>query len=286
MVLSIRELASSWRGTLIPILGHKTFCLILLSGLLVFSGCSNKSVEGDETVWDDKEAKEKLQGIWVERDSETRFFKIEGDSVRYPDSSSQAAYFRINRDSIIIGSPPVGYAVLGMSEDLLRFINQAGDTISLEKSHEETDSIAFADIEPKILSLNDVEKRDTVVMFGGERYHCYIAVNPTKIRVIRPTFNDEGIMVDKVYYDNIIHISVFKGKERLFSSDIKRDMFSGLVPLEILRQSVLGNIRFSRADSRGFHFDTTICIPDGASCYLLDTFISFDGKMGIDLLEY
>lgn len=260
------------------------FSVLLLIPLLM--GCGNRAAEPAPPAGEDLEAKAMVQGIWVDKETGASFFKIEGDTVRYADASGQASIFRIIADTMLIGSSDVGYAIVRLTPNNFSFLNTNGDTIHLERSQEIEDSMAFADAEPRILSLSEVEKRDTVVMFAGERYHCYIAVNPTKIRVVRPTCNDDGIMVDNIYYDNIIHISVFKGKERLFSSDIKREMFAHLVPSQILEQSVLGNMKFVRADNRGFHFHTTICIPDGISCYLLDTFISFDGKLGIDLLEY
>ena len=36
----------------------------------------------------------------------------------------------------------------------------------------------------------------------------------------------------------------------------------------------------------GFHFETTVCIPDGASCYMFDLTVGFTGKVRIRLLEY
>ncbi len=64
-------------------------------------------------------------------------------------------------------------------------------------------------------------KIDSVVTFNGERYHWYIAINPTKYKVTKRTFNDDGLEVENVYSDNIMHISFFKGAQQLFSSDFR-----------------------------------------------------------------
>jgi hypothetical protein len=63
-------------------------------------------------------------------------------------------------------------------------------------------------------------------------------------------------------------------------------MFAASVPEEFLRQAILGNMQYDNVDSRGVHFNATLCIPDEASCYLVETLISLDGKMTMQLLEY
>ena len=89
-----------------------------------------------------------------------------------------------------------------------------------------------------------------------------------------------------VYYDNIINISLFKGAEKLFSRDFRKQMYIKNVPPRFLDQAILGNMQFDHIDARGFHFNATLCIPDGASCYLIETLISFNGEVVYKLLEY
>ena len=144
----------------------------------------------------------------------------------------------------------------------------------------------FESQKPKILTYTDVVKRDTVVNYDNQRYHCYVAINPTRYKVHRATYNEDGVEVDNVYYDNIVHLSVYKGAECLYSRDLRKEMFKGKVPAQFLAQSILSNMEFSKVDSKGFHFDTTVCIPDGASCYMFDVTIGFGGKSVIQLLEY
>ena len=127
---------------------------------------------------------------------------------------------------------------------------------------------------------------DSVVMYGGERYHWYIAVNPTKYKVTKTAYNSDGVSVENVYYDNIIHLSLYRGSSRIFSRDIKKQMYAGDVPQQFLEQAVLGNMQYDHTDSHGVHFNATLCIPDGASCYLVETLIGFDGQLTMKLLEY
>ena len=116
-------------------------------------------------------------------------------------------------------------------------------------------------------------------MYNGERYHTYIQVNPTTYKVVKSAYNDEGVEVDNVYYDNIIHISVFQGARQLFSRDFRKKDFSGKIPSAYLRQSILSDILFDRIDASGLHFISEIAIPDSPSSYQVDILISFDGKM-------
>ena len=56
-------------------------------------------------------------------------------------------------------------------------------------------------------------KRDCVVFFNDEKYHCYIQINPTTYKVVKPSVNDDGVEVDNVYYDNIVNLTVFNGNK-------------------------------------------------------------------------
>ena len=106
-------------------------------------------------------------------------------------------------------------------------------------------------------------------------------VNPTRYKVFRCTFNDDGLAVNNVYFDNIIHICVYNGAEKLYSSDLKKQMYEKFVPKDFLEQSVLGDVRVWKIDSHGVHFETIIGIPGEATNYILDTRVSLDGKMRI-----
>lgn len=261
------------------------YCIIASLSILSFVACKQQrnDVSENETP-EDLEAKAMLQGIWIESETEEVSFLAKGDTIFFPDSTSQPSFFRIVSDSFCLGENR--YAITKQTEHLFCFQNQAGEEVRLEKSENKEDSLAFLDNQPEILSLNEVLKIDSVVLFGGERYHWYIAVNPTRYKVTKETYNSDGVSVDNVYYDNIIHISLYRGSVCLFSRDIKKQMFADDVPQQFLDQAVLGNIKYDHVDSRGVHFNANLCIPDVASCYLVETLIGFDGQMTKKLLEY
>lgn len=261
------------------VVGWALVCVLMVS-------CRQSAKSPDATPAEDKEAKGLLQGIWVDEESESVAFKVEGDSVFYPDDTSMPTSFKIVGDTLIMGNPPSRYPIQKQTANSFWFTNQAGDVIRLAKSTDPNTALAFVHEKLKVISLTEVLKKDTVVMYGGERYHCYIAINPTKYKVIRKTYNDDGVEVDNVYYDQIIHVSVYHGAEQLYSRDFKKSMFAHLVPERFLSQAVLSNIDYSSVGSDGFHFDATLCIPDAASCYLLDAVISFDGEMRMEVIDY
>lgn len=261
------------------------YCIIVFLLCLSFVACKQQSADGTKgEMSEDLEAKAMLQGIWIESETKEVSFLAKGDTIFFPDSTSQPSHFRIIGDSFCLGENR--YAIIKQTEHLFCFQNQTGEEVRLEKSGNNEDSLAFVDSQPEILSLNEVLKIDSVVLFGGERYHWYIAVNPTRYKVTKETYNSDGVSVKNVYYDNIIHISIYRGSVCLFSRDIKKQMFTDDVPQQFLEQAVLGNIKYDHVDSRGVHFDVNLCIPDVASCYIVEALIGFDGQMTKRLLEY
>lgn len=258
-------------------------CTVLMMSL--FTDCKDKAQPKAE-ISENKESKAMMQGIWVDNEMEDVVFKMKGDTIFYPDTTSQPAYFRVIEDTLFIGSNSAKYLILKLSENILWFKNQNNDVIKLVKRNNPENERAFIHEKPKAEIVTKKLKTDTVVVYNNERYHCYIAINPTTYKVIKSVYNDDGVKVDNVYFDNIIHISVFKGAEKLYSQDFNKQMYSMFVPANFLSQAVLSNMEFNRVDSKGFHFNAIVCIPDGASCYMLDTRIMFDGNMSMELIEY
>ena len=250
--------------------------------LTVFCNCQgNKSNSPSE----DKEAKAMLQGIWVDEESGDVSFRINGDSIFYNDSTSMPAYFRIIGDSLIMGAG-TSYAIVKQTQNLFWFTNQNGDVVKLQKSNDPVDETEFVHDTPKIMTYKEQVKTDSVVVYNGQRYHWYIAINPTKYKVVKRSYNDDGIEVENVYYDNIMHISVFQGARRLYSSDFRKQMYAKFVPESFLNEAVLGNMEYSHADEKGLHFNATLCIPDGASCYMVETLVDYMGQVSMKTLEY
>lgn len=252
--------------------------------LVVLAGCNRQGDKVGSTA-EDKGAKQLLQGVWRDAESGDLTFQVEGDTIFYADTTSQPAYFRIVDDSLVLASG-TKYGIVKQTEHLFWFNNQNGDVVKLEKSENPADESEFVHDTPKVLTYTHQVKTDSVVTYNGERYHWYIAINPTKYKVTKRAYNDDGMEVENVYYDNIMHISVFKGAQKLFSSDFRKAQYEQKVPKAFLEQAILGNMAYSHIDADGLHFNATICIPDGASCYLVESLVSYQGKMTMKLIDY
>ena len=264
---------------------NKLTTIFLLSAVLL-TGCSHQQgSSSDATNEESREAKAMMQGVWLDAESEEVSIRVNGDSIYYADSTSMPAYFKIVGDSLVLGSG-AQYAIEKQTEHLFWFRNQNGDLIKLQKSDDESDASAFVHDTPKIMTYTHQVKSDSVVSYDGNRYHWYIAINPTKYKVVKRTYNDDGVEVENVYYDNIMHISVYQGAQKLFSSDFRKHQYAKYVPAKFLEEAVLANMEYSKIDAAGLHFNATLCIPDGASCYLVEATVSYKGQLSMKLIEY
>lgn len=258
--------------------------LMVIATIVMACGGKQNPTEQPESLQEDKQAKTLLQGVWIEKETEEVSFRAVNDTIFYPDSMSQPAYFRIFKDSFYVSG--LSYSIEKQSEHVFCFRNQNGELVELVKSDDPMDEQVFEEQKPHVLSYSSVVNRDSVVMLDGDRYHWYITINPTKYTVKNTSYNDEGVGVENVYYDNIIHISLFQGARRLYSSDIKKQMFSKMIPVQFLENAILCNIEFIHADAKGFHFQATVCKPDGVSCYVVAITVDKNGKQFMSLQEY
>ena len=253
---------------------------LLATLLLVACGPKTQDLASEE---ESREAKELLQGVWVNEEDDDVVFKAVGDTIYYPDSVSQPAYFKVVGDTLLLGG--MRYPIVRHSSHLFWFCNQSGDTVKLSKSDDPDAELDFSPRKAEVLTVSRMLKRDTVVSYGGERYHCYVAISPTRNKVALTSYTDDGVEVENVYYDNHIHLSIFKGTARLFSRDFKRQHFAQQLPEQQYTQTILSDIEYSHADSQGFHFYATLCIPNGASCYKVALVIGRGGQVDMQLVE-
>ena len=258
----------------------KLLTISLLVGVLVACNQNNSSV-----LPEDKEAKALLQGVWVDEESGDVSFKVKGDTLYFSDETSMPTYFRIYEDSLYLGSG-TSYGIVKQTEHLFWFNNQNGDLLKLEKSDGTEDGVGNVHTSPSILTYTHQVKIDSVVSYNRNRYHWYIAINPTKYKVTKRSFNEDGLEVENVYYDNIMHISIFLGANKMFSSDFHKQQYKGLVPDAFLDEAILANMEYSHIDAQGLHFNATLCIPDGATCYMVESTISYTGGSSMKLVEY
>lgn len=258
--------------------------------LVLAVGCSNtpasQTQSSSEEEPESSSAKALLQGYWVDDETDQVSFRAVGDTIFYPDSTSQPTYFKIVRDSLVLLDVGMRYPIVKQSEHAFWFTNQNGDLIKLSKSDDPLLAFAFVHDTPHVMTYTDVVKHDSVITYNGQRYHWYIAINPTRYKVHITSYNADGVEVDNVYYDNIIHISLFHDSQRLFASDFRKSLYGSKIPAKFLEQAVLSNMEYAGVDQQGVRFVATVCIPDGAACYKVQHVISFKGKLSTTLLEF
>ena len=261
------------------------FILLLI---LCLAACKNGNKENVRVaeVQENKKAKQMLQGIWVNEDAGDVAFRAVGDTIQYPDSTSMPVFFMIVGDTLMLrGEKTVKYPIVKQAPHLFIFMNQNNEAVRLVKSESPDDIYSFE--EKRILSVNQHQliKRDTVVVYDNERYHCYVQVNPTTYKVHATSYNDEGVEVENIYYDNIIHISVFNGARKVFSKDFYKNDFVRQVPKDFLRQSVLSDFEFQRLDEQGVHYTAILAKPDSPSSYVVEVTISYTGNLSLHVVE-
>lgn len=258
---------------------------ILLSSLLLLAACSIRPTQTMEKESENKEAKSILQGLWMDDVTETPLLRIEGDSIYYMDTKVAPVAFKIIGDSMITyGSKPASYLIKKQDEYSFWFQSVLGETLKLSKSETTMDSIAFFHGQDIQEPNQTVIQKDHVVTYNQVRYHGYAYINPTQIKVINSEITEEGLEIDNVYYDNIIHICVFEGKNRLFGQDIKKQHFEHIIPAEYFQRSILSDMDFLGVNAKGYQYQATVCIPNSASCYLIDISISTDGDITYELV--
>lgn len=253
---------------------------------LLFIGSCNNLDKREKPVAENLKAKSMLEGIWLDADGENVTFRIKGDTVYYPDSMSQPVMFKIIADTMIFyGNNISKYPIVKQSPNIFEFKNQNGDIVKLVKSDDPNDAMQFVQHSPIVLNQNKVIKRDSVVSFSDKNYHCYVQINPTTYKVYRTFYNDEGLEIENIYYDNIIHISIFSGSSKLFSKDFRKDDFASCVPKNMLSQCVLSDIRLDYLDKSGFHYQTQLAIPDSPSCFIVKLAITYKGKISMSVAQ-
>ncbi len=259
---------------------YKSYLIVVLAA--IFSSCG-ANLKKEALQEEDREAKEKLQGIWLDDNTETAVLKVAGDTIYYADAAVAPVVFKITGDTLTTyGAQVNNYKIEKQGEYIFWFHSLVGDVIRLHRAENDADSLSFVH-EQEVPVYTEVIKKDSVVMYNNTRYRGYVYINPSKIKVMRPGVSEEGLSVDNVYYDNIIHICVYEGKRSLFAKDITRQMFKDVIPDDFLQWAILSDMDFMGVDAKGYHYQATVCIPDGASCYVVNIAIDTNGKLSYEL---
>ncbi len=180
--------------------------------IAAFVCCSRKGVAD---MPGDPEMEAMLEGVWINDEDGTAAFRAAGDTIYYPDRTVMPVHFRIYKDTIYLdGNGVTKYAIEKFTPHVLCFRNRNNETVKLVKSAEALSDDEFYggrdDYSGEEIN-QQLQKRDTVVVAGERRYHCYVQVNPTTFKVLKNGVNDEGMDVGKIYYDNIVNLTVYTG---------------------------------------------------------------------------
>lgn len=250
---------------------------IFIALLLAVAACHRKP---EVKLAEDEAAKQMLQGLWIDEDAQTPVWKAVGDTIFYPDSTSQPAHFWINADTLYMQNQRVvKYKIVKQAEHLLIFINSTGDEVKLVKTTEQDFESQFGTGKAVVINLNQKIKRDTVVNNGVFNYHLYTQVNPGHHKVVKQTYNDEGVEVDNAYWDNSINITIYRGATRLFFRNFHKQEFRKLVPQSFMQEAVLSDILFDHIDKDAVYYTAILGIPDESTSYLVELRIGFNGKV-------
>ena len=257
--------------------------LLLACFLLGVAACGQKSEKKQPEIKEDTAAKKLLQGIWLDGDDEDDVaFRVKGDTIYYPDSTSRPVYFYIGGDTLVMkGANTSKYPIVNQAAHIFQFKVQNGDIVKLVKTDDQSYLQQFSHEQPVTLNQNTLVKRDTVVNAGNEKLHLYVQVNPTTFKVYKSSYNDDGVEVDNVYHDNIVNVNIYQGSRKIFGRDFRKEDFKGQVPHEFLKQSILSDIVFRKVDADGVHYKVVLAMPDSSMSYQVEIIISLEGKMTI-----
>lgn len=246
----------------------------------IFSSCVENNKSNEAKLQEDLKAKQLFQGIWLNDEAGDVAFKVKGDTIYYPDTTSVPVSFQIFVDTLVLnGVKSTKYPIIKQSSHLFVFANQNGDQIKLVKSEDDADNFFFKGMKVRPLNQNKLIKRDTVVVYGDDKYHCYVQVNPTTYKVVKSSYNDEGVAVDNIYHDNIVHLSVFKGAQKVYSGDFRKQNFKKYVSKNILDEAILSDLLFNSIGKNGITYTALLGIGDSNMSYEVKVMVDFNGKV-------
>ena len=254
--------------------------------VIMLTSCNNVK-SGETSSKEDLTAKEMLQGIWIDDETDMPLMRISGDTIYYVDPQNIPVYFKVLRDTIYVrGNTPIAYKIDRQTEYSFWFHSLSDEIVKLHKSENPEDTLSFSSQEAEAIpTISEVVQKDSVVMYKGTRYRGYVYINPSKMKVIRTTYSDEGIGIDNIYYDNVIHICVYEGKNLLYGQDITKKMFHTVFPEEVLSQMILTDMDFMGVNGKGYHYEATLRIPESSVYHLVDMTIDADKELHIKMVE-
>ena len=180
--------------------------------ILLMSSCSVQPQKKENIEKEDLKAKEWLQGTWIDDMTETPLFTAKGDTIYYNDESAVPVTFKIINDTLkTYGQKIANYHIKKQGESFIWIQSVMGDVLQLSKIDQSLDS-HWAVQQSQEVTTEKVIQKDQIVHYNNRRFRGYVYINPTNIKVYQPEITEEGLEIENVYYDNIIHICVYEGK--------------------------------------------------------------------------
>lgn len=259
--------------------------IFLLSFVTIFLlGCNGhkKDTFGKE----DLVAKKQLQGVWLDDETESPLMLFKGDSIYYSDSLTRPVAFKVIADTLYtLGSDTASYKIEKRMVYTLWLHSLTGDQLKLHKSEDPNDAASFTKKAAPIPIYTSQVKRDSVVMIKNERYRAYTYINPSRKKVYCSSVSEDGFQVDNVYYDNIMHICVYKGAKCIYDKDISKEMFAPMLPADFLDDAVLSDMSFRGIKNDCFWYVATLQQPESYISSIIDLFITLDGKLNMNVVN-
>lgn len=254
--------------------------VLFLVIVVVLTGCRRYDSEYAKRH-QDADAKQLLQGIWVDDEEGAPVFMAHGDSIFFPDTTSLPMAFWVYRDSLYLQGGTIDrYLITKQAEHLLRFINQSGEEVKIIKAEDKQLLPLFRQERPYALNIFRTLVTDTMDMFNyGSIYNCHLSVEPTSNRVMVSTSNDLGVRVDNMYLDNEAQVKVHFNKRPFFEHRFVKQEFAAFVPKEFLHKAILSRMLYDRVDSAGLYLDAVIGVPDATSAFVVEVKIGKNGKV-------
>lgn len=262
---------------------------IFLTIAFLFLSCGNRG-EGDKNTSksdEDKVAKELLQGIWLNEETELPLMRVEGDTLYYVDSQNAPVYFKVVKDTLYtFGGRTSKYPIDRQSEYEFWFHSLSDASIKLFKSENPDDSLSFGARTVEIIPIyTEVTSKDSIISYDNRSFRGYVYINPSQMKVYKTSYTADGLSMDNVYYDNVIHICVYEGKKCHYAKDIYKNEFAELLDDEFLEHAILSDMDFVGVDSTGFHYIANLCIPESSVCNLIELTITKEGSLQSKVLK-
>lgn len=257
------------------------YIIALLCITTVISGCRQGN---DTSLHEDKQAKQMMQGVWTDDENDNAIFMAKGDSIFYPDSSSQPAKFWIYGDSLYIKGADINhYLITQQTPHTLKFVNDMGDDVKLVKTDDNSLNGQFSVYRPYAMNVLRRTSTDTLFHSDGSRWEVKISIQPTSDQVIKTDYNDIGIKVDNLYLDNRARVTLLFDGVEVYTHEFQKAEFERFLPKDLYPKSILRDIRLDYADASSVFLAVTVGIPDASSSYVIETRIERNGKIAMRL---